>query len=101
MIETKNAKCFGELSRSDSVAHPDHYAGDGQIECMDAMRSMMSGDQPARFDLLRSTARGLAATIQGECPESREKSLAFTKLEECVMWANAAIARNETEGGDQ
>lgn len=59
------------------------------------------GDHPARFELLRSTARGLAATIQGECPESREKSLAFTKLEECVMWANAAIARNETEGGDQ
>ena len=40
-------------------------------------------------------------TIQGECPESREKSLAFTKLEECIMWANAAIARNEIEGGEQ
>lgn len=59
------------------------------------------GDQTASFELLRSAARGLAVTIQGECPESREKSLAFTKLEECVMWANAAIVRNETEGGDQ
>ena len=29
------------------------------------------------------------------CPDSREKSLAMTKLEECVMWANASIARNE------
>lgn len=59
------------------------------------------GDQPARFELLRSTARELAVTIQCECPESREKSLAFTKLEECIMWANAAIARNEIEGGEQ
>ena len=25
----------------------------------------------------------------------REKSLAMTKLEEAVMWANASIARNE------
>ena len=30
-----------------------------------------------------------------ECPDSRELSVALTKLEEAVMWANAAIARNE------
>lgn len=47
MIETKNAKSLGELSRGNAVEHPDHYAGDGKIECMDAMRSMMSGDQYA------------------------------------------------------
>lgn len=29
------------------------------------------------------------------CKGSREYSLAITKLEEAVMWANAAIARNE------
>lgn len=44
MIETKNAKSLSELSGGDSVEHPEHYAGDGQIECKDAMRSMMSGD---------------------------------------------------------
>jgi len=37
----------------------------------------------------------LAAYINENCPDSREKSLAFTKLEEAVMWANASIARNE------
>lgn len=47
MIETKNAKSLAELSQGNAVEHPDHYAGDGQIECMDAMRSMMSGDQYA------------------------------------------------------
>lgn len=28
--------------------------------------------------------------------DGREKSLAITKLEECRMWANASIARNQT-----
>jgi hypothetical protein len=54
-----------------------------------------------RINMLHQIARDYALAIQANCPESREKSLAFTKLEECVMWANAAIARNETEGGDQ
>lgn len=46
MIETKNAKSLAELTQQgNAVEHPDHYAGDGQIECMDAMRSMMSGEQ--------------------------------------------------------
>ena len=40
-------------------------------------------------------AKLLAAYIDEKCPDSWEKSLAMTKLEECVMWANASIARNE------
>ena len=30
-----------------TVKNPSHYAGDGMIECMDAMRSMMSGEEYA------------------------------------------------------
>ncbi len=52
------------------------------------------GDQPARYEEIRSEAKKLAYLIDGLCPDSREKSLAMTKLEECVMWANAGIARN-------
>lgn len=48
MIETKYAKSVNELDGGDSVEHPDHYAGDGKIECMDAMRSMMSSDPATR-----------------------------------------------------
>ena len=55
------------------------------------------GDQPKRYELIRSAARILANTIQDSCPESREKSLAFTNLQQAVMWANAAIAINEKE----
>ena len=53
------------------------------------------GDQPERYEKIRYKAKMLAAYIVEYCPESREKSLAITKLEECVMWANASIARNE------
>lgn len=44
---------------------------------------------------IRSQAKEFALLCVGRCPESRELSLALTKIEEAVMWANAAIARNE------
>jgi hypothetical protein len=53
------------------------------------------GDQVVRYAELRGRAHQLAAHINVACPESREKSLAITHLEEAVMWANAAIARHE------
>ena len=51
--------------------------------------------QPERYERIRYKAKMLAAYINENCPDSREKSLAFTRLEEAVMWANASIARNE------
>ena len=53
------------------------------------------GNQAARYEILRQLAKELAELINELCPESREKSLAFTNLEQSVMWANASIARNE------
>lgn len=52
-------------------------------------------DQQERYERIRFKAKMLAAFINEKCPDSREKSIAMTKLEEAVMWANAAIARNE------
>jgi len=43
---------------------------------------------------IRSSALALAELVDNSQPDSREKSLAITALEECVMWANAGIARN-------
>lgn len=51
--------------------------------------------QTDKYTVIREVARQLAHTFNELCPESREQSLAFTKLEESVMWANAAIARRE------
>ncbi len=53
------------------------------------------GDQATRYGLLRAEAENLAVMVLKHCPDSRERSLALTKLEEAVMWANAAIARRE------
>lgn len=50
--------------------------------------------QPEKYQLLRDKAKELAYLINDLVPDSREKSLAMTKLEECSMWANAGIARN-------
>jgi len=51
--------------------------------------------QPKKYQDIRQAAKSLAYLICEFCPDSRERSLALTKLEEAVMWANAAIARNE------
>lgn len=43
---------------------------------------------------IRNTAKQWAVALNYSLPDGREKSLAITHLEEVVMWANAAIARN-------
>lgn len=36
-----------------------------------------------------------ARIVRDTCPDSRERSLALTKLEEAKFWASAAVARHE------
>lgn len=50
--------------------------------------------QTEKYEEIRAKGKELAYLIDSVCPNSREKSLAMTKLEESVMWANASIARN-------
>lgn len=47
------------------------------------------------YQEIRDKAKEFATLLFSQCPQSRELSLALTKLEESVFWANAAIARNE------
>ena len=49
--------------------------------------------QPELYTLLRSKEKELAIFIAKNTPVSREQSVALTKLEEVMFWANAAIAR--------
>ena len=43
---------------------------------------------------LRAEIYDLAVTLDTVLPNSREKSLAITKVEEALMWAIAAVVRN-------
>ena len=51
--------------------------------------------QQLKYELIREKGHQLALHLVSMCPESRELSVALTKLDEVVMWANAAIARRE------
>lgn len=50
-------------------------------------------DRQDAHEDIRCEAYRLAAIIQNDIPDGREKSLALTKVEEAMFWANAAIAR--------
>jgi len=52
-------------------------------------------DQPQRYEALRKGGKYLAEMILQNCPNSRERAIAVTKLREAIMWANASIACNE------
>lgn len=51
--------------------------------------------QIERYGVIRSCAFNFSILLSELCPTSRELSLSLTKLDEVVMFANAAIARNE------
>lgn len=50
--------------------------------------------QPILYTALREKGKELAYLVETLCPNSREKALAMTKIEEAIMWANSSIARN-------
>ena len=54
-----------------------------------------TGDKGERHQMIRESGKVFAHAVLACCPDSREASLALTKIEEAVMWANAAIAREE------
>lgn len=57
----------------------------------------MDESQVERVERLRATAKQLASMIYVNCPRSRERSTALTSLEQALMWAVAAVAREEWE----
>lgn len=52
--------------------------------------------QPEKYREIRTGAKRLAHLIARAAPEGREQSLAISRIEEAVMWATAAIARDGT-----
>ena len=59
----------------------------------------MSEKQIEDSQNVRELGVKLALLIDEVIPDSREKSLAITKLEESIMWANKGISLNTKEKG--
>lgn len=54
------------------------------------------GTQFGRYVVIREAGKTLASIVTQLTPPSREQSTALTKIQEAMMWANAAIAIHET-----
>ena len=54
----------------------------------------MSDEKKQASEKIREEVLSLADITDIYCPDSREKSLALTKLQEFMFWANACIAKN-------
>jgi hypothetical protein len=54
----------------------------------------VSEDGKQAMEQVRELTKGLAEMLISLVPPGREQSLALTKLEEAVFWANAGIARS-------
>lgn len=50
--------------------------------------------QNDKYNAVREKLKEAAYLLEDTCPTGREKSLAMTKLEEAMFWANASIARD-------
>lgn len=54
-------------------------------------------DQIERYRRIRAAGRHLAAALLADCPDSRERSLALTSVQQAVQWGNTSIATNGGE----
>ena len=55
----------------------------------------VNDEQSERIEDVKNAISFAMTDIDNNCPPSREKSLALTKLEEAAMWASKAISHKE------
>ncbi len=91
-------KDYGWASEPHSVL--DGKPGEGDLERdLEKLRAwgfscskFSDDDQAARYGVIRDRAHFVAEFIAFKCPPSKQKALAFEKLEEACNWAFKAIA---------
>ena len=55
----------------------------------------VTANQRDRMFNVMNIAEMLEESIEKNCSNNREKSLAMTKLEECIMWVNKSISHEK------
>jgi hypothetical protein len=55
----------------------------------------LTGNKVIYRQEIKDGCLSLALLINEKCPDSREQSLAFTQLEQVMMWSLLAIERND------
>lgn len=53
-----------------------------------------TGTRVSQHETVRAMCLDVAQSMDETLPDGREKSLAITKIEEAMFWANAALARS-------
>ena len=53
----------------------------------------------AQHERMRAAFKRAVNYVLAHAPDTRERALAVTKLEEAMFWANACIARQDVEEG--
>lgn len=61
----------------------------------------IDGPTARNIQAVRSHTINLAQLIEYLCPDSREKSLALTNLEQSLMWAVKSITHNPTHNPEE
>lgn len=65
----------------------------GEIERRFTYQAPRNDAEVESYQVIRETAKAFAIVLAKRVPAGRSQDLALTKLEECVMHANAGIAR--------
>jgi hypothetical protein len=60
-----------------------------------------SEERKKGHEYVRQSCERLAMSFAGNLPHGRELSLAITKLEEAMFWANASLARAQDPNAPQ
>ena len=69
------------------------FDGNAEIE-NNFMYHKPKAGQNEKYETLRAKAKEFAYLVDDLCPGGKEREISMVKLEESVMWANTAIARN-------
>lgn len=64
------------------------------IENRFAFHAATTDEKRMAHTSVRNLCLELALALNEKLPDGREKAIAITHLEDCMMWANAGLARN-------